>query len=88
MKNSATFDLTKFSYLNSQKASLFWLHVNANVKRSDFIIYYSIPIIQYIVFLRLIYEENVCLFPRVQHRVSVEALKVAMKIGLEFHLPV
>ena len=33
--------------------------VLANIKRTEYVIYYSIPIIQYIVFLRLIYEENV-----------------------------
>ena len=63
MQNSATFD--KIFLPQFTKSNTFWLHVNANVKRTEFTICYSIPIIQYIVILRLIYEENVCLFPEV-----------------------
>ena len=58
MQNSATFD--KIFLPQFTKSITFWLHVNVDFKRSEFIIYYSIPIIQYIVFLRLIYEESVC----------------------------
>ena len=71
MQNSATFD--KIFLPQFPKSITFLLHVNANVKRTEFIIYYSIPVIQYIVFLRLIYEENVCLFPQVRRAVSIEA---------------
>ena len=63
MQNSATFD--KIFLPQFTKSNTLWLHVNANVK-TEFTICYSIPIIQYIVFLRLIYEENVCLFPEVR----------------------
>ena len=76
MQNSATFDKTVLPQFT--KSNTFWLHVNANVKRTEFIICYSIPVIQYIVFLRLIYEENVCLFPQVRCTVCVEVQKVAM----------
>ena len=48
------------------KKQHFLVAYNANVKRTEFTICYSIPVIQYIVFLGLIYEENVCLFPEVR----------------------
>ena len=47
MQNSATFD--KIFLPQFTKSLTIWLHVNANVKRTEFVIYYSIPIIQYIV---------------------------------------
>ena len=63
MQNSATLD--KIFLPQFTKGVTFWWHVHANIKRTEFIIHYSIPVIQYIVFLRLIYEENFCLFPQV-----------------------
>ena len=64
MQNSATFDKIFLPQLTKR------LQVNANVIRTEFNIYFSIPVIRYIVFLRLIYGRNVCLFPQGQ-RASV-----------------
>ena len=50
MQNSTTFD--KIFLPQFTKSITFWLHVSANVKRTEFIIYNSIPIIQYIVFFK------------------------------------
>ena len=50
MQNSAIFN--KIFLPQFTKSITFWLHINANVKRSEFIIYYSIPIIQCTVFLK------------------------------------
>ena len=49
MQNSVTFD--KIFLPQFTKSITFWLQVNANVIRTEFIIYFSIPVIQYIVFL-------------------------------------
>ena len=52
MQNSATLD--KIFLPQFTKSITFWLQVNANVIRTEFIIYikyFSIPVIQYIVFL-------------------------------------
>ena len=51
MQNSTTFD--KIFLPQFTKSITFWLHVKANVKRTEFIIYNSIPKIQYIVFFKV-----------------------------------